>query len=82
MPIEWVQRGDGPDADPRVIFYNMVGGPAPLAEASGAARSNIVRGQADKGAGIEADDGTAAPQINHEKKGPVALVKKGRVFLR
>lgn len=80
VPITWVTRGNSPE-DPNVIFYNIASGPPPSA-AAGAAKGIVVRGQADKGAAIEANEGAAAPLINHEKKGPVALVKKGRVFLR
>ncbi len=81
VPIDWVKRGDHPEGNPDVIFYNMAGGPL-TPTSMGAAKGNVVRGQADKGAAIEAKDGATAPQINREKKGPVALIKNGHVFLR
>ena len=80
VPIDWVKRG-GEEVleNPDVIFYNMAdgGGAAPVA-----AKGDIELGQDDKAAAIEAKGAGAAPQISREKKGPVALVKKGRVFLR
>lgn len=79
VPIDWVKRGEGELENPDVIFQNTaVGGAegAPLA-----AKGDIELGQDDKAAVIEGK-GTAAAQVKREKKGPVALVKKGRVFLR
>lgn len=80
VPIDWVKRGEGELENPDVIFQNTAfdggGEAAPVAT-----KSDIELGQDDKAAVIEGK-GTAAAQVKHEKKGPVALVKKGRVFLR
>jgi hypothetical protein len=81
VPIDWVKRGDHPEGNPDVIFYNMAGGPL-TSGGPVAVKGNVARGQADKGAAIEASGGAAGPQVDREKKGPVALVKKGHVFLR
>lgn len=73
VPIDWVKRGG---ENPDVIFYSMAGGEVPLF------KSAVETGQDDKAAAIEGKGAAAAPQITREKKGPVALIKKGRVFLR
>jgi hypothetical protein len=74
VPIDWVKRGG---ENPDVIFYNMVGGgEAPVF------KGTVETGQNDKAAEIETKNGPVTPQITKEKKGPVALIKKGRVFLR
>lgn len=78
VPIDWVKRGGG-DADPSVMYYNMAGGPAPVLEKGAASRE---LGQDDKAAAIETKANAAAPAILSENKEPVALIKKGRVFLR
>lgn len=78
VPIDWVKRGGEELENPDVIFQTtMDGGGAPVA-----LKGDIDLGQDDKAAGIVTKGGAAAPQIKREKKGPVALVKKGRVFLR
>jgi len=74
IPLDWVKRG-GDQSD--VIFQNMAGGEAPVFKGSTAREL----GQDDKAAVIEAKGAAAAP-IKGEKKAPVALIKKGRVFLR
>ncbi len=74
VPIEWVKRGDGENPE---IFYNMAGGEAPVFKGETAREL----GQDDKAAAIEAKGSVTAP-IKGEKKEPVALIKKGRVFLR
>lgn len=76
VPIDWVKRGGGDNPE---IFQNMAGGEAPVFKGETAAGKEL--GQDEKASAIEAQD-AAAPQIKREKKGPVALVKKGRVFLR
>lgn len=79
VPIDWVKRGDSELENPEVIFQNTAfdGG----TETPVATKADIELGQDDKAAVIEGN-GPAAAQVKHEKKGPVALVKKGRVFLR
>jgi len=78
VPIEWVIRGG---ENPDVIYYNMsAGGPgAPAGEGAPASKE---LGHDEKAAAIETKENGVVPQINREKKGPVALLKKGRVFLR
>lgn len=87
VPIDWVKRDleDGEGVDPdviNVIFYNMSGGgPQP----TGPADSPIAKGDAGKDdTATAAEAKTVAPvaPIVREKKGPVALVKGARVFLR
>ncbi len=84
VPIDWVKRDleDGEGGDPNVIFYNMSGGgPQP----TGPAESPIAKGDAGKDdTATAAEAKTVAPvaPIVREKKGPVALVKGARVFLR
>lgn len=79
VPVDWVKRGEVALDNPDVIFQNAAvdGG----AEAPVATKGDIELGQDDKAALIEGR-GVAAPEVKHVKKGPVALVKKGRVFLR
>lgn len=80
VPIDWVKR-DG-DGDPNVIFYNMAGGGEPP---SGPATSPVAKDEAGKDEAATATEAkTVAPvaPIVREKKGPVALVKGARVFLR
>lgn len=80
-PIEWLKRGAG-DGDPSVMYMTgapMAGGPAPLLEKGATSRE---LGQDDKAAAIETKANAAAPAILSENKEPVALIKKGRVFLR
>lgn len=81
FPIEWLKRGAG-DGDPSVMYMTgapMAGGPAPLL---GKGETSRELGQDDKAAAIETKANTAAAQILSENKEPVALIKKGRVFLR
>ena len=81
VPIDWVKRGGGDNPD--VIFYNMAGGGEPPVF-KGETTSTLSRelGKDDKAADIEAKGNSATPAIKSEKKEPVALIKKGRVFLR
>jgi hypothetical protein len=84
LPIEWIKRGNEDDEllNP-VICYFMAGGPAATAVADGSLNSESRDlGQYDKAAEIEAKANLAAPSFGSQKKGPVAVVKKGRVFLR
>lgn len=81
FPIEWLKRGAG-DGDPSVMYMTgapMAGGPAPLL---GKGETSRELGQDDKAAAIETKANAAAPAIMSENKEPVALIKKGRVFLR
>jgi hypothetical protein len=50
----------------------------------GAEANPLVRelGQEDKAAAIQSKASAVAPQASGEKKEPVALIKKGRVYLR
>ncbi len=66
-------------ADPDVIFYNL-GGEAPASGPAGAPLAKPAL-QGERGAGIERKE-AVVPQVNREKKAPVALIKKGRIFLR
>jgi len=76
VPIDWVKRGgeDNPE-----IYYNMIGGDAPVFKGNTAAKE---LGQDEKATAIEAQDTPMVSQVNREKKAPVALIKKGRIFLR
>jgi hypothetical protein len=78
VPLDWVKRG-GDGENPDVIFYNMAGGP------SGAPAADVSANDAGKdGAPTAVEAKTVAPvaPIVKAKKGPVALVKGARVFLR
>jgi hypothetical protein len=78
VPLDWVKRGGGDNPE---ILYNMAGGEAPVFKnETNAATKDL--GQDEKATDIEAQDAPVAAQITREKKAPVALVKKGRVFLR
>ena len=81
VPIEWVKRGGGDDEVS--ILYSATGGPQPVLD-KGAEANSLVRelGQEDKAAAIESKASAAATQAMGEKKEPVALIKKGRVYLR
>jgi len=81
VPIDWVKRGSDGE-DPNVIFYNMAGGGD---QPSGPATSPVAKDDAGKDEAATATEAkTVAPvaPIVREKKGPVALVKGARVFLR
>lgn len=82
VPIDWVKRGGGDNPD--VIFYNMAGGPSPEVVAKGETSTTLSRelGHDEKGAAIEAKGNAVVPQVKGEKKEPVAVIKKGHVFLR
>ena len=86
IPLDWVKRGGEEIQDPNVMFYNTAdGGALPTAAEGGESpmfKGNAELGQDEKSSAIEVKGGSAAPRIQREKKGPVALVKKGRVFLR
>jgi hypothetical protein len=76
--VEKGEEGENP-----VIYYNMAGGPVTGEVSDGAsnsASSNL--GQEDRATEVEAKANVAAPSVKGQKKGPVAVVKKGRVFLR
>jgi len=84
IPIDWIKRGsEGEEGGNPVIYYNMAGGPA-TGEVSDGASNSASRdlGQEDKATEVEAKANVAAPSVKGQKKGPVAVVKKGRVFLR
>ena len=79
VPLDWVKRG-GDGENPDVIFYNMSGGGP-----SGAPATEVSANGAGKdGAPTAVEAKTVAPvaPIVKAKKGPVALVKGARVFLR
>jgi hypothetical protein len=81
VPIDWVKRG-GEGENPDVIFYNMAGGGE---QPTGPATSPVAKDDAGKdGAAttVEAKTVTPAAPLEKVKKGPVALVKGARVFLR
>ena len=81
IPLDWIKRGG---ENPDVIFYNMAGGPAPEVVNKGETPTALTRdlGQDDKGAVIEAKGNAMVPQVKGVKKEPVAVIKKGHVFLR
>lgn len=78
VPIDWGKRGG--EYNPE-IAQNMAGGEAPVfkPETSGVAKE---LGQDEKATNIESKENAGVPLIERAKKGPVALIKKGRVFLR
>ncbi|MES2657694.1 MAG: hypothetical protein V4689_03695 [Verrucomicrobiota bacterium] len=76
IPLDWVKRGGGDNPE---IFQNMAGGEAPVFKGETAGKE---LGQDEKATAIEAQDAPVVSQVNREKKVPVALIKKGRVFLR
>ena len=82
VPIDWLKRG-GSNGDPSAILYSTVGNAAPVLEdkASPNAPAREI-GQDDKAAAIQTKANAAAPKFLSEKKEPIALIKKGRVFLR
>ena len=84
IPLDWIKRGsEGEEGENPVIYYNMAGGPVTGEVSDGAsnsASSNL--GQEDRATEVEAKANVAAPSVKGQKKGPVAVVKKGRVFLR
>ncbi|OYV05883.1 MAG: hypothetical protein CFE26_09250 [Verrucomicrobiales bacterium VVV1] len=79
VPLDWVKRG-GDGENPDVIFYNMAGG----GPAAGPASNGAANDAGKDGAPTAVEAKTVAPvaPIVREKKGPVALVKGARVFLR
>jgi hypothetical protein len=77
VPIDWVKRDGGTDEE--LIYQTTMDGGAPTALLE-KGNPEIV-GEDDRAVRIEEKAG-AAPLIQRQKKGPVALVKKGRVFLR
>ncbi len=82
VPIDWVKRGGGDDGElnPDVIFQNTAG-EAPVFKGETAAAGKEL-GQNEKASDIETQSGPMISQVKREKKVPVALIKKGRVFLR
>ncbi len=79
VPLDWVKRGVGDNPD--VIFYNMAGGPLPVFKGETSPVAKQI-GPDGKATAIEGKENCVVPQISHEKKGAVALVKQGHVFLR
>jgi hypothetical protein len=81
VPIEWVKRGGGDDEV--TIMFATTGGPGTVLQ-QGETSNAVARelGQEGKAAAIESKANVAAPEAMGEKKEPVALIKKGRVFLR
>ncbi len=79
VPLDWVKRG-GDGENPDVIFYNMAGG----GPAGGPASNDSTNDAGKDGAPTAVEAKTVAPvaPIVKAKKGPVALVKGARVFLR
>jgi len=83
IPLDWIKRGsEGEEGENPVIYYNMAGGP--VGEVNDGSSNSASRdlGQEDKATEVEAKANVAAPSVKGQKKGPVAVVKKGRVFLR
>ena len=87
VPIDWVKRGGGDDGtlNPDVIFQNSFGeAPVFKGETAPAVKDLGTNelGQNEKASNIEAQGGPLISQVKRDKKVPVALIKKGRVFLR
>ena len=82
VPIDWVKRGGGDDGvlNPDAMFQNTAG-EAPVFKGETAPVGKEL-GQNEKASDIEAQGGPLISQVKREKKVPVALIKKGRVFLR
>lgn len=75
-----VQRGEDGEMNPDLIFYNTAvldGG----AEGESTSKVGPAFGSDERAADIESK-GPRITAVKSQKKGPVALVKKGRVFLR
>ena len=81
VPIDWVKRGGGDVTNPDVICYNMAGASPVVFKGEQAPVAKEI-GQDEKAVGLETKGNAVVSQINREKKGPLALLKKGRVFLR
>jgi hypothetical protein len=82
VPIDWVKRG-GELENPDVILYNMAGGGGqPSAAPAATASPADVAGKDEAATTTEAKTVTPVAPIVQVKKGPVALVKGARVFLR
>lgn len=81
VPIDGVKRGGGDESevDPELMFQNTAG-ENPVFKGDTAISKDL--GQDDKASAIEPLDGPVNPLVKREKKSPVALIKKGRVFLR
>lgn len=79
VPIDWIKRTD--DGIPEMIFQNMAGAPSP-APTGAVATATQATEQGEQASTILVKDKSEAPQITHDKQGPVAVVKEGRVFLR
>lgn len=75
-----VQRGGETLENPNVIFQNTFFGGVKSTDTP-LAKGAVELGQDDHAANIEVK-GAGTAEVNKAKKGPVALVKKGRVFLR
>ena len=83
IPIDWIKRGsEGEEGENPVIYYNMAGGPVGEASDGSSNSASSDLGQEDRATEVEAKANVAAPSVKGQKKGPVAVVKKGRVFLR
>ena len=79
VPLDWIKRGG---ENPDVMFYNMAsGGPGVVFKGETSPVAKQI-GPDERATAIEGKDNAGVSSLNREKKGPVALVKKGRVFLR
>ncbi len=72
---DWVKRGGEENPE---IYYNM----AEAEVLKGGAEAAPDLGQDEKAAAIDTKVEKVTPLVTGQKKGPVALMKKGRVFLR
>ena len=85
IPFDWIRRGGGDDPQ---IYYSVTnfGGPAvtPTTVLQGPETSPIARqiGPNSRATTIEGKVNSGTFESNRDRKGPVALVKEGRVFLR
>jgi hypothetical protein len=79
VPIDWVKRDGVNEED--LIFHTMVDAEnMPITTTAGQGSPEL--GEDDRASRLEEAAGNPLPLIKREKKGPVALVNKGRVFLR
>ena len=80
VPIDWVKRG-GEEGSPDMMFYNAAPEETVVFKDDTASVGKEI-GQNEKGAELADRDNAAGPQVKRVVKGPVALIKKGRVFLK
>ncbi len=82
VPIEWVKRGGGDDEVK--ITYSTTGGLESVLHKGETSSVLAARelSQEGKATAIQSKANVAAPEAMSVKKEPIALIKKGRIFLR